>query len=1048
MTLRRICWFVIFAVLVASSALAESRKWTDATGKFSIDAELIGVKDGKVLLKKSNGSQVSVPLERLSEADQALAAQRTPQPAPLASTGTEKSSPSAAPAAPLPKCRIAVVGRGENAAKDVASLVETLLGSVAGVSLVERAEIDKVIREQELQAAFAPEGVGKRCELGRLLKADLLVWLYFQAAPVPHLSVVVSETRQGLRLCMRPIMLSNSTETDSKSILDLIDTARRLQGDKAVEIVAVPPLMNNSLTHEADQFQGVFARLIERDLLQRTGVVAVEFAEAQAVAREVAIAGQSKLERRLPLYVMGEYRLEGPPEKLQCRFSLKLLRGSTELDHCSREGLPLDRTVAELRQAAAELFDRSLGKGTPPLDAANEARQLTERGRDFMKVSNYPEAILLFESSLLLMPDQPLTHRDAMLACNQMMQYELSIGKYAFTLAYSDNFLKACAHRREAVRHMEMLFVGTKFTHPDILRKSDIDFLWSIPLTDPQSRELIKNNFGPDVLKQYDDPRVLETLQTLNEELVAASRRIFAAKAAAGLLDDTLSFMSGLAIRHSPWISYVRFKGESDPAALRERSRDRRDYCLKLLKQYAYSTDKRSLESLLSAPLAGSSSSEYAEFLREAAKIPGPLIKGMANAQVKQFNRRQLAMEQFKKRPPAAAMRFVAPKKPENVSDADADVVFQPIIFKEILPNGQEKTLTQERGGFVRCLHAVSKGTDVVAIEDAILLMRDKGRLERVPGLFLAPDPDMENRAAVCWDGKYLWAVCTLGSNPNNRNESILCLVAIDPATKKGFGIGPEEGLPPMKNYVLTAIEPGKVFLAGATDRSWLALVSIASGGRPKFDILHEARETAAKEKSDSRNPPKEGSRLNAAFKPTYCCAFTTPGTTGKLPEQRVLVGRFVHGDTQENSTFLVDPNKRTVEVLPRVLMPSRPEMFFEGQCYWGGGEGRSHKGLSEYKFASNLCRTGFPDFNVEVLDTMIPQGPMLMHEGRFYMFEYTTGELHISDGIAGKLKHLRGRCPGTPIMLFVSNHYGVVVRTSEGLYRVDLKSPQSPAAK
>jgi hypothetical protein len=46
-----------------------AREWTDASGKFRVEAELVAVKNGKVFLEKADGSAVSVPLERLSELD-------------------------------------------------------------------------------------------------------------------------------------------------------------------------------------------------------------------------------------------------------------------------------------------------------------------------------------------------------------------------------------------------------------------------------------------------------------------------------------------------------------------------------------------------------------------------------------------------------------------------------------------------------------------------------------------------------------------------------------------------------------------------------------------------------------------------------------------------------------------------------------------------------------------------------------------------------------------------------------------------------------------
>jgi outer membrane protein assembly factor BamB len=45
------------------------RMWTDSTGKYRVRAALVDVEDGKVRLKKIDGSLSTVPLDRLSEAD-------------------------------------------------------------------------------------------------------------------------------------------------------------------------------------------------------------------------------------------------------------------------------------------------------------------------------------------------------------------------------------------------------------------------------------------------------------------------------------------------------------------------------------------------------------------------------------------------------------------------------------------------------------------------------------------------------------------------------------------------------------------------------------------------------------------------------------------------------------------------------------------------------------------------------------------------------------------------------------------------------------------
>jgi hypothetical protein len=67
----RILLAAMLAVGVCSPA-AFARKWTDSTGKHTVEAEFMAFKDGKVQLKKDDGTILSLPLEKLSETDQAF----------------------------------------------------------------------------------------------------------------------------------------------------------------------------------------------------------------------------------------------------------------------------------------------------------------------------------------------------------------------------------------------------------------------------------------------------------------------------------------------------------------------------------------------------------------------------------------------------------------------------------------------------------------------------------------------------------------------------------------------------------------------------------------------------------------------------------------------------------------------------------------------------------------------------------------------------------------------------------------------------------------
>ena len=85
-------WTVMAAALLSNSAMKadDVRVWTDSTGKFELEAKLVSVEDGIVLLRATDGRIVKVPLAKLSKADQDYL---QPKPAPEASPFVEVTKP-------------------------------------------------------------------------------------------------------------------------------------------------------------------------------------------------------------------------------------------------------------------------------------------------------------------------------------------------------------------------------------------------------------------------------------------------------------------------------------------------------------------------------------------------------------------------------------------------------------------------------------------------------------------------------------------------------------------------------------------------------------------------------------------------------------------------------------------------------------------------------------------------------------------------------------------------------------------------------------------
>ena len=60
----------IAMAIVGASREAWARRWSDDTGHYSVEAEFVRIRDSEVVLRRSDGTIVAVPLHRLSRVDQ------------------------------------------------------------------------------------------------------------------------------------------------------------------------------------------------------------------------------------------------------------------------------------------------------------------------------------------------------------------------------------------------------------------------------------------------------------------------------------------------------------------------------------------------------------------------------------------------------------------------------------------------------------------------------------------------------------------------------------------------------------------------------------------------------------------------------------------------------------------------------------------------------------------------------------------------------------------------------------------------------------------
>ena len=297
--------------------------------------------------------------------------------------------------------RLAVIAEpGE--AEQLAALIQPSVAEIPDTQWVDREQFATVLAEQKLGTYFSADAPGQRVKLGKLLKADVLVFLQVTKTEKPCIEVVGSESKQGIRLAMQSVSVADPADTKVKAISKIIkDLIARSQQPVKV-LIAVPPLACNDLTAEFSRDGTAYARLIEHMLLDRKEILVVELAEAKAIAREIAVGGVATLDRQLPLYLFGEYRNTLEKDKRHLKVKLRLNRGNAELGVAEEANISTADLAATLIKLTDNLVSKHAGQSPEKFDPDTESRLLADRGKQFERLGQLEEALSLYDASLLL----------------------------------------------------------------------------------------------------------------------------------------------------------------------------------------------------------------------------------------------------------------------------------------------------------------------------------------------------------------------------------------------------------------------------------------------------------------------------------------------------------------------------------------------------------------------------------------------------------------------------------------------------------------------
>jgi tetratricopeptide (TPR) repeat protein len=351
-------------------------------------------------------------------------------------------------AAAYQRWAVIAAGAGDEAA--LCELATAELSEVDGIGLVERDEIRKVVDEQVLSSALSAEGTASRLRLGEMLHADALLMVKLQGKDDARiLRVTVVDCRYGARLRVEHLPWERQKlAAYADHLRDLAVTVRAQFAQGVVKILGVPSFVSHSFTHEYDPLQSRYSELLQHVLMQEAGVAVIETAEAQAIGREMGIAGERNLTRVVPLMVQGEFRVEAAPNA-QPRVTLSVTISDRErvIDRADSGPLDLDKAPAWLTTVVPAKVTAGEARAKP-LSPAEQAVALAARGNAFAVLGGYDESIPLRESALLLEPDLTKT-RVALLD----EYYRRAIGK----LGAARHAMDAVSGYERALEHAEWL---------------------------------------------------------------------------------------------------------------------------------------------------------------------------------------------------------------------------------------------------------------------------------------------------------------------------------------------------------------------------------------------------------------------------------------------------------------------------------------------------------------------------------------------------------------------------------------------------------------
>jgi len=298
--------------------------------------------------------------------------------------------------------------------RDHAILADTVLARFpreAGIALVEREELQRVVNEAALQAMLS--NPAERRRIGQILNADYLLLINGDVTASSTAGLLL-ETRSGARLARRVWSVDATNDVANAIVAFTTNTLARFPSG-AQSVIGVPPFLSKALSHDFDSLQNGFARLLAATLESQPGLAVIELEQAEAIARELALTGGG-VERIVPLLVRGEFSVppDAPATNRLLRLTVEISDGAKSLASLSIGPVEHEAAARWISGEVGTRVSTLAGSGSRPLSAEEQFRALIARADEFATLGAFLQSSGLREAALLL-ADVP-TQRERLVA--------------------------------------------------------------------------------------------------------------------------------------------------------------------------------------------------------------------------------------------------------------------------------------------------------------------------------------------------------------------------------------------------------------------------------------------------------------------------------------------------------------------------------------------------------------------------------------------------------------------------------------------------------